>query len=52
MAMKYRHVSKNGKYKTRWRPGPVDAIMMAHRAKPRNKGYSPHQPSQHSCFSS
>ena len=37
MAMKYRHVSKNGKYKTRWRPGPVDAIMMAHRAKPPTK---------------
>jgi hypothetical protein len=34
MAMKYRYVSKNGKYKIRWRPGPVDAIMMAHRAKP------------------
>ena len=33
MAMKYRYVS-NGKYKTRWRPGPVDAIMMAHRANP------------------
>ena len=33
MAMKYRYVS-NGKYKTRRRPGPVDAIMMAHRAKP------------------
>ena len=29
MAMKYRYVSKNGKYKTRWRPGPVDANMMA-----------------------
>jgi hypothetical protein len=37
MAVKYRYVSKNGKYKTRWRPGPVDAIMMAHRAKPPTK---------------
>ena len=33
MAMKYRYVS-NGKYKTRRRPGPVDAIMMAHRVNP------------------
>jgi hypothetical protein len=33
MAMKYRYVSKNGKYKIRWRPGPIDAIMMAHRAQ-------------------
>ena len=32
MAMKYRYVS-NGKYKTRRRLGPVDAIMMAHRAQ-------------------
>jgi hypothetical protein len=37
MAMEYRYVSKNGKYKTRWRPGPVDAIMIAHRAKPPTK---------------